>query len=80
MTEKVDHPPHYGGGDNPHETIKCLRSWLSVEQYKGFVLGNCLKYLSRLGKKDDELVDAGKARWYLNELIDFLQSQQEQKQ
>lgn len=65
----VDHPQHYGG-DTPHETIKCLRAWLSADEYRGFLLGNAVKYLSRVGKKGDRLEDLRKARWYLEALIE----------
>jgi hypothetical protein len=70
--EQVDHPAHYGGGDNPFETIKVLRAWLTPEQYTGFLLGNALKYLSRVGKKGNALTDVEKARWYATAYTEFL--------
>jgi hypothetical protein len=30
--EKVHHPLHYGGADNPYEVIKVLQHWLTPEQ------------------------------------------------
>ena len=72
MSEQVDHPHHYGGADNPFETIKVLRAWLTPEQYGGFLRGNALKYLSRVGKKGDAGEDAAKARWYANAYVEFL--------
>ena len=68
MTEKINHPPHYGG-DVVYETIKVLKAWLSPEEYKGFLKGNVIKYLSRAGKKDGELQDCKKAAWYLSQLV-----------
>ncbi len=68
--EELQNPPHYGG-DNPYETIKVLGAWLSYEEFKGFCKGNAIKYLSRAGKKDDELEDLQKARWYCNKLIEL---------
>ena len=67
----VEHPAHYGGGDNPYETIKVLEAWFSPEQISGFLLGNAVKYISRAGKKDaGKLVeDLEKARWYLDREI-----------
>ena len=44
--EVVNHPPHYGGQDNPYEAIKVIEAW-----EVGFHLGNVLKYISRAGKK-----------------------------
>ena len=69
MSDAVNHPPHYGGADNPHETIKVLGSWMTPEQMAGFNLGNAIKYLSRDGKKGDALEDLKKARWYLDREI-----------
>lgn len=62
--EAVDHPPHYGGADDPYEAIKVIEAW-----GLGFCLGNALKYLSRAGKKGDRLEDLRKARWYIDREI-----------
>jgi hypothetical protein len=64
MNDAVDHPAHYGGKDNPHEAIKVIEAW-----GLGFCLGNCIKYISRAGKKGDALEDLRKARWYLEREI-----------
>jgi len=60
----VDHPPHYGGAENPYEAIKVIEAW-QVD----FCIGNVLKYLSRAGKKGAELEDLKKAEWYLKRAI-----------
>lgn len=65
--DSVNHPTHYGG-DTPYETIKVLKAWLTPEEYRGFLIGNAIKYLSRAGKKGDALEDQKKAAWYLAEL------------
>lgn len=62
--EKVNHPPHYGGGDNPYEAIKVIEAW-----ELGFHLGNTVKYISRAGKKENEIEDLEKALWYLKRKI-----------
>jgi len=64
MGEQVNHPKHYGGKDNPYETIKVILAW-----ELGFCLGNTVKYISRAGKKDDCLQELKKARWYLDREI-----------
>lgn len=69
LTEKVDHPLHYGG-DTEYECIKVLKAWLTPEQYKGFLRGNAVKYLCRVGKKDGEKQELEKARWYISKLIE----------
>lgn len=68
--ESVDHPSHYGG-DTVYETIKVLEAWLTPEQFEGFLLGNYIKYVSRLGKKGDPVEDAKKALWYLNRYLAY---------
>jgi hypothetical protein len=69
FTERVDHPEHYGGDDNPYEAIKVIEAW-----DLDFNLGNTIKYISRAGKKnaDTELEDLHKALWYLERAIDKL--------
>lgn len=67
----VDHPDHFGGEDNPHETIKCLQAWLTPAQFVGFLRGNAIKYLSRAGKKGPAGQDYQKAAWYVARLIEL---------
>ena len=67
--EEVNHPERYGG-DTTYECIKVLEAWLPAEQYKGFLRGNALKYLCRVGKKDETVQELKKAQWYLNKLIE----------
>lgn len=69
MTETVNHPPHYGGADNPYEVIKVIEAW-SLD----FHLGNAVKYIARAGKKGPTLEDLRKAQWYLNRSIELRQS------
>lgn len=64
MTDAVNHPPHYGGGDNPYEAIKVIEAW-----GLGFNLGNAVKYISRAGKKGDAAEDLRKAEFYINREI-----------
>jgi hypothetical protein len=70
MAEQVNHPPHYGGGDNPYEVIRVIRAW-----GLGFSLGNAVKYIARAGRKDParHVEDLRKARWYLDEEIAHLE-------
>lgn len=66
--EAVNHPKHYGG-DVPYEAKKVIRAW-----DLNFSLGNTVKYISRVGKKDPKaaIEDLEKARWYLDDQIRFL--------
>jgi hypothetical protein len=73
MSESVNHPSHYGGGDNPYETIRVIDAW-----DLDFYLGNVIKYVSRAGKKDSdkEIQDLEKAKWYLQKKIEKLKNKQ----
>lgn len=70
--EAVDNPSHYGGKNNPYETIKVIEAW-----GLDFCLGNAVKYISRAGKKGDTLEDLRKARWYLDRRIQQLEQKPE---
>lgn len=60
--DPVNHPSHYCDGGI--ETI----DFIEAKQLP-YHLGNAVKYISRAGKKDDELQDLRKARWYLDRYI-----------
>ena len=64
MSERVNHPAHYGGADNPYEAIKVIEAW-----GLGFCLGNTVKYISRAPHKGSTVEDLEKARWYLDREI-----------
>jgi Protein of unknwon function (DUF3310) len=68
--EMVNHPQHYGGENNIYEAIKVIEAWELC-----FHLGNCVKYLCRMGKKDNELQELKKAKWYLERKIQLLENQ-----
>lgn len=65
----VNHPSHYGGEDNPYETIKVIEAW-----GLNFNLGNTAKYISRAGKKGrgKRIEDLEKAEFYLHREIEYL--------
>lgn len=67
MTEAVDHPAHYGGEDDPYETIKVIEAW-----GLGFHLGNAVKYIARAGKKNPDKAgeDLDKAVWYIQRFLE----------
>lgn len=64
MSDAVNHPPHYGGADNPYEVIKVIEAW-----GLGFCLGNTVKYIARAEHKGATVQDLEKARWYLDREI-----------
>jgi hypothetical protein len=67
---------HYGGADNPHETIKCLHAWGLEKDALCWTTG---KYLSRAGKKEGAtlLRDLEKAHFYLSKKIERLKAEME---
>ena len=62
------------GGD--HYTNKkiqpwdAMEEWMSEEQFKGFILGNVIKYVARFQEKGGTL-DLQKAKHYLDKLIEI---------
>jgi hypothetical protein len=61
-SDPINHPKHYNVGGI--ETIDAIESW-----ELNYHLGNCVKYISRAGRKGDRLEDLKKARWYLDREI-----------
>lgn len=63
MIDNVKRPAHYQIIDNI-ESIDVIARSMTVEQFKGFCLGNILKYRIRAGKKDALAQDIAKANEY----------------
>ena len=61
--EMVNHPKHYNRGDI--EAIEVIEDWNLY-----FSVGSAVKYISRLGAKDDEIQELEKAKWYLNRVME----------
>lgn len=76
--EKVNHPSHYGGEENPYEVYKVLEAW-GLD--KDFYLGNAVKYIARAGKKRGEhpVDEYKKASWYLNRRITTLDNSEKKR-
>ena len=66
MTDAIN-PDHYKVGGI--EAIDYVKAKLSPEEYRGYLRGNALKYLSRAGHKDDTTQDYKKAQWFIERLI-----------
>lgn len=65
--DMVHQPAHYVGGGI--EAIDVIQAKLTEEQFRGFLLGNVLKYSMRSNYKGKTQEDYEKARWYLDRLI-----------
>lgn len=60
--DMVNRPAHYTG--NGMETIVALKGTMSDEEFRGFLKGNIMKYLTRAGKKDAVSQELNKVLWY----------------
>lgn len=68
--DQVNSPSHYTNGG----TIECIdyiESFLSKEEYIGYLRGNVAKYTHRWRYKG-QTEDLEKAQWYLNRLTEFM--------
>ena len=70
MTDIINHPAHYADGRD-HEPIDVIIDW-----DLGYLDGQVVKYLSRLGRKDSALQDARKAQFYMNRLVEEIEKEQ----
>ena len=71
MTDLVNHPPHYTA-EGGIECIEAIEAQLTAEEYRGYLKGNCVKYLWRERHKGG-VESLKKARWYMDRLIQYLE-------
>jgi len=64
----VENPPHYNHAGI--ECIEAIEAALTPEEFKGYLKGNVMKYISRAGKKDATLQELNKAKTYLQWLCE----------
>lgn len=67
QVKDVDKPAHY---DTPIDTIDFMKANFSREAVEGFMRGNAIKYLQRIGK-GEKLSDLKKAEAYIKMLIEL---------
>jgi len=65
--DKVN-PPHYKVGGI--EVIDYIKAKLTPEEFRGYLKGNVLKYVSREGHKNGDTKDLEKANWYIGRYIE----------
>lgn len=65
--DNVKNPQHYTNGK--YQTIDIIKDKLSNEQYRGYLIGNILKYMTRFQYKNG-IEDLKKAKQYLEWLIE----------
>lgn len=71
--DAVNNPDHYNNGSI--ECIEYLKDNMSWQGYTGYLEGNCKKYLHRWRYKQKPIEDLKKARWYLDRLINELETE-----
>jgi hypothetical protein len=64
--DAVNSPSHYNTGNI--ECIEAIEESMTPEAYKGYLKGNCMKYLWRYDYKGKPVEDLEKAQWYLAKL------------
>lgn len=77
VDDPVNHPSYYT--DSKIEVLDYI-----LDHKLGFLLGNCIKYISRAGKKypgdkAKEIEDLKKARFYLDRRIEQLEEEAEEQ-
>lgn len=68
---------HQVAGDHYRSEIQpwnAMRAWMTEDEFRGFLVGNAIKYLARAGKKENNTLksDIMKAQHYLMKLLDTI--------
>ena len=66
IMDNVNRPTHYNTGNI--ECIEAIEESMSSVAFKGYLKGNCMKYLWRYDYKGKPSEDLQKAGWYLQKL------------
>ena len=68
--DNVNHPSHYTEGKI--ECIDYIEDKLTEEEFRGYIKGNVLKYITREKHKNGD-EDLKKAKWYLDRLVERIE-------
>ena len=72
--EALEHPrkdainPEHYKTNSGLEAIEVMEAFSTLEEFRGHLKLTAMKYLMRLGKKDSEYQELGKAIWYTEKL------------
>ena len=69
--DMVGAPRHYNTGNI--ECIEAIEEAMSSVAFKGYLKGNCMKYLWRYEYKGKQVEDLQKAQWYLSKLTETVE-------
>ena len=75
--DMVGSPRHYNTGNI--ECIEAIEESMSSVAFKGYLKGNCMKYLWRYEYKGKQVEDLQKAQWYLAKLTQVVVFKNEEK-
>lgn len=67
--DMIHSPKHYNQGSI--EAIDAMISAFGKDAVKDFCKVNAMKYLWRLGHKDEEAQEIGKIKWYLDKYLEL---------
>ena len=70
IEDVVNNPDHYYTGNI--ECIDAIEESMSSVAFKGYLKGNCMKYLWRYDYKGKQVQDLQKAGWYLRKLTEMV--------
>lgn len=73
-SEDINKPEHYTKGGI--EVLDFIKAKLSTEEYRGFLIANILKYVSRAPLKGG-IKDYKKAQFYLNKLVEMVDAKKD---
>ena len=76
--DMVDKPSHYANVNNI-ECIYWIREMLGMDEFRGYLKGNILKYIWRYDFKGKPVQDLEKAKKYIDFLIEDLEYRAEQE-
>lgn len=69
----INPPSHYAPSGTGTDVIGFLETQFSYEAYKGFMVGNIIKYATRTGRKDEEIQELRKIIDYGSRMIHHLE-------
>lgn len=75
MNDNVNHPSHYTTGK--YECIDYIEDKLTDDEFRGYIKGNVLKYITRERHKNGD-EDILKAQFYLNRLCKKIKGDDEE--
>ena len=71
VKDNVAHPGHYT--DGKIECIEYIKDKLTDDEFRGYIKGNVIKYITRERLKNGN-EDIAKAKWYLSYLDDLIKN------